>query len=60
MGRTHTLFEASRLINKNTEVTVTLGYNYETAMEMAKNIIREEMKAKTKVNTEQLDKILDF
>jgi hypothetical protein len=60
MGRTLTLFEASRVIDKNTEVTVTLGYNYQTAIDMAKNVLRDEMKAKAKVNTEQLDKILDF
>lgn len=60
MGRTLTLFEASRTIDKNTEVTVTLGYNYETAIEMAKNILREEMKSKAKINADQLDKILDF
>jgi hypothetical protein len=60
MGRTLTLFEASRVIDKNTEVTVTLGYNYQTAIDMAKNVLREEMKAKAKVNAEQLDKILDF
>ncbi len=60
MGRTLTLFEASRVIDKNTEVTVTIGYNYQTAIDMAKNVLRDEMKAKAKVNTEQLDKILDF
>jgi len=60
MGRTLTLFEASRTIDKNTEVTVTLGYNYKTAIEMAKNILREEMKTKAKVNAEKLDQILDF
>lgn len=60
LGRTLTLFEASKTIGKNTEVTVTLGYSYETALEMAKNIIREELKAKATINSEQLDKILDF
>jgi hypothetical protein len=60
MGRLLTLFEASRTIDKNTEVTVTLGYDYATALEMAKNILREEMKDKAKVNAEQLNKILDF
>jgi len=60
MGRLLTLFEASRTIDKNTEVTVTLGYDYATALEMAKNVLREEMKDKAKVNAEQLNKILDF
>lgn len=60
MGRTLTFFEASRTIDKNTEVAVTLGYSYETAMEMAKNDIRDALKAKSQVNAEQLDKLLDF
>jgi len=60
MGRTLTFFEASRIIDKNTEVTVTLGYSYETAIEMAKNDIREELKAQGKVNAAQLDELLDF
>lgn len=60
MGRMLTLFEASRTIDKNTEVTVTLGYNYQTAIDMAKNVLREEMKDKAHLNKEQLNKILDF
>lgn len=60
MGRTLTFFEASRNIDKNTEVTVTLGYSYETAIEMAKKNIREELKTQGKVNAEKLDALLDF
>jgi len=60
MGRTLTLFEASRNIDKNTEVTVTLGYSYETALELAKDKIRDELKAQGKVNAEKLDNLLDF
>ena len=60
MGRTFTFFEADKTIGKNTEVFVTIGYSYEAAVEMSKNIIRKELKAKTKVQSEQLDKILDF
>ncbi|MBN2614325.1 MAG: hypothetical protein JXR71_01410 [Bacteroidales bacterium] len=60
MGRTLTLFEASRNIGKNTEVMVTLGYSYKTAMEVAKSMLRKDMKEKAKLNSEQLDKILDF
>lgn len=60
MGRTSTFFEADKSIGKNTEVFVTIGYSYEAAVEMSKDIIRKELKAKTKVQSEQLDKILDF
>ena len=60
IGRTSTFFEADRAIDKNTEVFVTIGYNYKDAVEMAKDIIRGEMKEKTKVQSEQIDQILDF
>lgn len=60
MGRTLTLFEASRNIGKNTEVMVTLGYSYKTAIEISKSLLRKELKDKAKLNSEQLDKILDF
>lgn len=60
MGKTSTFFEASRNIDKNTEVTVTLGYSYKTAIEMSKKKIREELKAQGKVNAEKLDSLLDF
>lgn len=60
MGRTLTFFEASRNIDKNTEVTVSLGYSYETAVEMAKKKIRNDLKEQGKVNAEQLDELLDF
>ncbi len=60
MGITTTFFEADRAIGKNTEVFVTIGYDYENAMNQAKDIIRKELKAKTKIQSEQVDKMLDF
>lgn len=60
MGRTSTLFEADKTIGKNTEVFVTMAYSYEEALNMAKDIIKKEMKDKMKVQSEQLDTILDF
>jgi hypothetical protein len=60
IGRTSTFFEADRAIDKNTEVFITIGYSYKDAVEMAKDIIRNEMKEKTKVQSEQIDQILDF
>ena len=60
IGRTSTFFEADRAVDKNTEVFITIGYNYKDAVEMAKDIIRNEMKEKTKVQSEQIDQILDF
>jgi hypothetical protein len=60
MGRILTLLEASRNIDKNSEVYITLAYSQKTAMEMAKKIIREELTNKADLNAETLDKILDF
>ena len=60
MGRTTILFEADKSINKNTEVFVTMAYSYAEAVKMAKDIIKEEMKGKIKIQSEQLDTILDF
>ncbi len=60
MGRTSTLFEADKSIGKNTEVFVTIAYSYKEAVIMAKDILKKEMKGKMKIQSEQLDKILDF
>ena len=60
MRRTTILFEADKSINKNTEVFVTMAYSYAEAVKMAKDIIKEEMKGKIKIQSEQLDTILDF
>ncbi len=60
LGRTSTFFEADKTIGKNTEVFVTIGYSYDSAVEMAKDIIRNGLKEKTKVQSEKLNKILDF
>jgi hypothetical protein len=60
LGRISTFFEADKSIGKNTEIFVTVGYSYEAAVEMSKEIIKKELKAKTKVQSEKLDAILDF
>ncbi len=60
LGRTSTFFEADKTIGKNTEIFVTIGYSYDAAVEMAKDIIRKGLVEKTKVQSEKLDKILDF
>ncbi len=59
MGRTSTLFEADKTIGKNTEIFVTIAYSYDEALNMAKDIIKKEMKDKMKVQSEQLNTILD-
>jgi len=60
IGRTSTFFEADKTIGKNIEVFITIGYSYSAAVEMAKDMIREELKSKAAIQSEQLDKILDF
>lgn len=60
LGRTTTLFEATKTIGKNTEVYITIGYSYDAAIEMAKDIIRNELKEKANIQSDKLDIILDF
>lgn len=60
MGRTNTLFEADKQIGKNTEVFITIGYNYQEAINIAKDILKSEMKDKAGINSEKLEQILDF
>lgn len=60
LGRTTTFFEADRNVGKNSEVYVTVGYSYDSAVEMAKDLIRKELNDKAKVQSEKIDKILDF
>lgn len=48
------------LIGKNIEVYNTIGYSYNDAMNLAKDLIRKDLKEKTKIQEEKLDKILDF
>ncbi len=60
LGRTSTFFEAEKAIGKNTEVFVTIGYSYVTAVEMSKDIIRHGLEDKIKVQSEKLDKLFDF
>jgi len=60
LGRTSTFFEADKTVGKNTEIFITIGYSYDAAVEMAKDMIRKGLKEKTKVQSDKLDKILDF
>jgi len=60
IGRTTTLFEADRSVGTNTEIFVTVGYSYNDAMNLAKDIIGKELKEKAKIQAEELEQILDF
>ena len=60
IGRTTTLFEADRKVGKNTEVYITIGYSYNDAMQLAKDIIKKELEADAKMQHKKLDEVLDF
>ncbi|OYT17853.1 MAG: hypothetical protein B7C24_00285 [Bacteroidetes bacterium 4572_77] len=60
LGRINTLFDASKTIDKNTEVFITLGYSYASAVEMSKKILREQLKEKANLQSDQLNQLLDF
>ena len=60
IGNMLTLFEASKNIDKNTEVFITLAYGFDAAMKLAKEKLRKEMEAESKITGEELDSILDF
>ena len=60
IGRTTTLFEADRSVGKNSEVYITIGYSYNDAIKLSKDIIREELQKESKIQADKLDEILDF
>lgn len=61
IGRTIVVVECYRVLeNKNREVMVRLAYNGETAKEVTKNIVREELAKKGQKLHSQLDQVLGF
>lgn len=61
MGRVSPLVEVNRTLrNKNREVLVRLVYDNETAKDMAKNMIREDLKKESKELGDKLDAILGW
>lgn len=60
IGRTFIVTECYRQLNKkNVEVSVTIAYNEQMAMEMAKTVIRKNLEEKGKDLHEELDKMWD-
>jgi len=60
IGRTTTLFEADRKVGKNSEIYLTIGYSYNDAVKLAKDIIKEELEKEAKIQADKMDAILDF
>lgn len=61
IGRVLPLIEIYRPVGKNNvEVNIRIAYNSEMAVEAAKKVMRRELKDKTNILHEKLDKLLDF
>jgi len=61
IGRVLPLLEIYRPIGKNNvEVNIRIAYNSDLAVEAAKKVMRKELKEKTNILHEKLDKLLDF
>lgn len=61
IGRVLPLIEIYRPVGKNNvEVNIRIAYNSEMAVEAAKKVMRRELKEKTNILHEKLDKLLDF
>ncbi len=60
LGRTLTIVEMYRNIDKNMEASVRLAYSNEMAMEMAKNVIRKSLKEETDILQDKLEKLMNF
>lgn len=61
LGRTVPVVELYRTLkNKNKEVLVRIAYNSDTALEVAKKVVREELSKRSDELHDQLDKAFDF
>ncbi len=60
LGRTITLVEATKSEGKNINYNVRLAYDFNTAKEVAKNILRKKLEEDTKLMKETIDMVTDF
>jgi hypothetical protein len=60
IGRVIPLIEVYRKLGKNVEVSIRIAYNSEMAVEAAKKVIRTQLKEKTSILHEKLDKLMNF
>lgn len=61
IGRVIPLLEIyKKMDNKNVEVEIRIAYNSEMAVEAAKKVLRKELKEKTEILQEKLDKLMKF
>ncbi len=60
LGRTITLVEATKSEGKNVNYNVRLAYDFNTAKEIAKNILRKKLEEDTKLMKETINMVTDF
>jgi len=60
IGRVIPLLEIYKKTEKNIEVNIRIAYNSEMAIEAAKKVLRAELKARTQIQHEKLEKLMDF
>lgn len=60
IGLTTTLVELYKDIDKNIEANVRLAYDRETAMNLAKTVVREQLENETKLLQDKLDQLMKF
>ena len=60
IGRVIPLIEVYKKLGKNVEVSIRIAYNSEMAVEAAKKVIRTQLKEKTSILHEKLDKLMNF
>ena len=60
IGRTMTIVELYKDLNKNIEANVRIAYNSEMAMDMAKKVVRQRLEEETDIVQQKLEKLLAF
>ncbi len=60
IGRVIPLVETYRKIGKNVEVNIRIAYSSEMAEQAAKKVLRKQLKEKTALQHEKLEKLMDF
>ncbi|MGV8136016.1 MAG: hypothetical protein AB2L20_12440 [Mangrovibacterium sp.] len=60
IGRVIPLVETYKKVGKGIEANVRVAYNSEIAKEAAKKVLREELKERTKIQHEKLEKLMNF
>lgn len=60
IGRVIPLVEIYRKVGKNIEASIRIAYSSEMAEQAAKKVLRKELKEKTALQQEKLEKLMDF